>query len=161
MSILTRRQIILKNATKDDLHAFGGQVAYAEHPGSRGNRQQFYSERCSLTTDKFLTLDDVSELARQTSGGDEPPAIVKQLCTDAGGLFVQLPNVDGGAGPVAEGLARLASEFGQAASAMGLALADRVIDREEATKCHKELQDMITEGLALQAQLKQIVEGES
>lgn len=159
MTRLTRRQIIYKNATKDDLHSFGGQVAFAAHPGSRGNRQQYYSERCATTTDKFMALDDVAELVRQLSGGDETSAILKQLCSDAGGIFVPIGDVDQTCGPIAEGLARVASEFGEAASAISMALADRSVSPKEADICRSELMEMIAEALTLKAQLSLIADG--
>lgn len=160
MTKLSRRQIIYKNATKDDLHSFGGQVSFAAHPGSRGNRQQYYSERCATTTDKFLTLDDVAELIRQLRDGDEAPAILTQLCSDAGGIFVPVEDVSGSTGLVAEGLARIATEFGEVASAMGSALADRVVDGAEAHQCQIELDDLIREALSLKTRLAAIVDEE-
>lgn len=155
---LTRRQMILKNASRDDLHSFGGQVAFAEHIGSRGNRQQYYSERCSAATDKFLALDDVSELARQLRGGKHAPAIVTQLCADAGGMFVPLPDVHAHDGPIAEGMGRLGREFGEAMSAMGETLADGNVRKDEARRCIAELDDMIREAMSSRAQFEAIAE---
>lgn len=157
---LSRRQCILKNASRDDLHDFGGQVAFAEHPGSRGRRQQYYSERCSLGTDKFLTLDDVSELVRQLRGGNRPPAILTQLCADAGGMFVPLPDVHAHDGPIAEGMGRLGHEFGEAMGAMGETLADGKVQRHEAQRCIKELDDMIRQAMKSRAQFETIAKTE-
>lgn len=154
---LSRRQIALKNATRDDLHSFGGQVAFAEHPGSRARRQQYYSERCAASTDKFLSLDDVAELVRQLRGDEQPSAILTQLCADAGGMFVPLPDVHAHDGPIAEGMGRLGHEFGEAMGAMGETLADGQVRGHEARRCRDELDDMINAAMRLRAQFKAII----
>lgn len=144
---LSVREQLLKAAAKDLVGAVGGIEAAAEILGKSkttvGRWVNINDE------DYWMPVDAASDLERVTHGTAKYPQMTREMCRQAGGVFVPLPDSAGGQGELRAGVMDMSSELGDVAREINKALGDGKITVREETAIHRQIDDLLAKAVEL------------
>lgn len=145
-----RRGRALKAASKDLLDDIS--VKEAVHLLGRAGDSQLY--RCASRNDahNFLDLRDVVELERRATR----PYVTVELCRQAGGVFLPLPDDFGADEGLPVRVCALAGELGDVSRSVTAALADGEVDGSEAALIERELDQLLECAAATRALVRKM-----
>lgn len=146
----------LKVASKALIRSYGGQEAASE---LLGRAQSRFSDVGSPNTLAFLTIDEVAELEDRSAGTVGHPLVTRVLARRQGFELVAIPKAAPSGGDLMVRFAKLAKEYGDSASEIGAALADGKVTPDEADAGLREIDELISEAMAVRAMLGTIAGG--
>jgi hypothetical protein len=130
----------LKEATKALQKAAGGVESCAEITGLGKSQHGNYQ---NINSPDFIPVSRVRELEAVTHGYPGHPQVTRELCKQAGGVFVSLPQFSGAAHDALPGqVMALAKELGEVSAKISEGLAgDNALDAREIGAVLAELDD--------------------
>lgn len=148
----TARFKALKHASKALSHDVGGIEASAELVGK--SKSVIGRDVC-LNDEQFLNLRDAAELERHAS----EPFVTKAMARLAGGVFVQLPQIELDATGLREQVLAIAEELGDVSEVVRSALKDKEIKPKEAERIVSELSQLIDQAARTRAMVEAMADG--
>lgn len=143
-----RRGRSLKVATADVVDMLHGYEAAA----SRIDRGKSHVHRCASMhdADTFLNLRDAVELQRFA----DRPLITMEMCRQAGGVFLQLPEAFGDDGQLPMHVVQITQELGDVSHSVCDALADGRVSMEEAAAIETQIDELIEVAVQARAHVR-------
>jgi hypothetical protein len=112
---LTTLDLRAKKATRDLQKAVGGVHDAGKITGKSHAMHGYYQSRGRSDS---ITIADVLRLEAVTVRSPEYPQITRLLCENAGGIFVELPDVDADDSDLMRHVMKIADKFGVLAGTM-------------------------------------------
>lgn len=147
---------MLKERTGELVAAVGGLEAAASYCRVTKTTLGRYTSLAAADADYFAPIDVVRCL--ETAAGD--PIVTAHLSTEAGGVFVAVPDVSASGADLLHLLAVQSRESSELTTAMCDGLADGVLTAAEARKAMREAEQLAAVAMQMRAELALIV-GES
>jgi hypothetical protein len=148
---LTTLDLRAKKATRD-LHKAVGGVDDAGKITEKSHAMHGYYQ--SRNRSDSITIADVLRLEAVAVRSPDYPQITRLLCENAGGIFVELPDVDADDTDLMRHVMKIADKFGVLARDYGDAMADGLLEHHEIILLRRDLRVLMEEALACDERLK-------